>query len=431
MVQYNLLMKAFLVLFISRAVAQVCLNKLNLSYLHRRRSHIPDEFRDTVDQRKFENILNYTLDSDRFVLWTTLMGEGIFLVLLLVGFFPWLERRIEGWQWNLTLSGLAFFGILSLLINLLRIPPNLYETFAIEGRYGFNTLTIKTWVVDLAKGLVLFTLLGGALLWLLLSLMNHGGRMWWLWAWLFVGGFELLLLWLFPVAVAPLFNKFEPIEDRTLEDRIRSLMAGVGLHVKGVFKMDASKRSKHTNAFFTGIGRTKRIVLFDTLLQSHPEEEVLGIIAHEAGHWKRRHILKEIVFAEVLSLLLFYGASRFLDWPAFYQTFGFQEARTYVGLFLIGTFLSPLGYFVQPAAAAISRRFEREADEFSLKLMKTAGPLCSALRRLAADNLENLDPHPLYAWFYFSHPPLAERIRRLNAIGDSGNGETTGVRRQT
>ena len=413
MVQYNLLMKAFLVLFVSRAVAQVYLNELNLSYLHRHRSRIPDEFRNTVDQGKFETILNYTLDSDRFGLWTTLMGEGIFLALLLLGCFPWLDQRIEGWQWNPTLSGLAFFGILSLLMNLLRIPPNLYETFVIEGRYGFNTLTIKTWAIDLAKGLGLFTILGGVLLWLLLSLVNHGGRLWWVWAWLFVGGFELLLLWLFPVAIAPLFNKFEPIEDQALEDRIRSLMQRVGLQVKGVFKMDASKRSKHTNAFFTGIGRTKRIVLFDTLLQSHPEEEMLGIIAHEAGHWKRRHILKEIIFAEALSLLLFYGASRFLDWPPLYQTFGFQEVGTYVGLFLVGTLLSPLGYFAQPVAGAISRKFEREADDFSLELMKVPEPLCNALRRLASDNLENLDPHPLYAWFYFSHPPLVERIRRL------------------
>ncbi len=420
MVHYNLLMKAFLALFISRSLARVYLNELNLSYLHRHRSRIPDEFRDTVDQGKFETILNYTLDSDRFGLWTTLMGEGIFLALLLLGFFPWLGQRIERWQWTPTLSGLAFFGILSLLMTLLRIPPDLYETFVIEGRYGFNTLTIKTWAVDLAKGLCLFTLLGGALLWLLLSLVNHGGKAWWFWAWVFAGGFELLLLWLFPVAIAPFFNKFEPIEDPALEDRIRSLMARVGLQVKGVFKMDASKRSKHTNAFFTGIGRTKRIVLFDTLLQSHPQEEVLGIVGHEAGHWKRRHILKEIVFAETLSLLLFCGASYLLDWRVLYQTFGFQEAGAYVGLFLVGTLLSPLGYFTQPAAAAISRKFEREADDYSLKLMKTPGPLCNALRRLAADNLENLDPHPFYAWFYFSHPPLAERIRRLGCVHGHG-----------
>ncbi len=421
MVQYDLLMMGFLVLFISRSLAQVYLNELNLSYLHQHRSRIPDEFRDTVDQGKLETILSYTLDSDRFGLWTTLMGEGIFLALLLFGFFPWLEQRIDGWQWTPTVSGLAFFGILSLLMTVLRIPPNLYETFVIEGRYGFNTLTIKTWALDLAKGLCLFTLMGGVLLWLLLSLVNHGGRMWWLWAWLFVGGFELLLLWLFPVAIAPLFNKFEPIEDQALEDRIRSLMARVGLQVKGVFKMDASKRSKHTNAFFTGIGRTKRIVLFDTLLQSHPEEEVLGIVAHEAGHWKRRHILKEVVSAEALSVLLFWGAGHLLNWRILYQTFGFQELRTYVGLFLVGTLVSPLGYYAQPAAAAMSRKFEREADDYSLTLLGAPGPLCNALRRLAADNLENLDPHPLYAWFYFSHPPLAERIRRLKkSVRNSG-----------
>ena len=412
MIHFNLLMKIFLALFICRSLAQVYLNELNLSRL-RQRPAIPEEFKGAVDQGKYETHLNYTLDSDRFGLWTTLLGEGIFLVLLLLGFFSWLEARIQGWGWTPALSGLAFFGILSLLMNLLRIPFSLYETFVIEDRYGFNTMTIKTWAADLVKGLALFILLGGIFLWLLLSLVIYGGRMWWVWAWLFVGGFELLLLWLFPVVIAPLFNKFEPIENKTLEDRIRSLMERVGLQIKGLFKMDASKRSKHTNAFFTGIGKSKRIVLFDTLLQSHPEEEILAVIAHEAGHWKRKHILKEIVFAEILSLLLFYGVSRFLGWLPLYETFGFQEPTAYIGLFLIGTFLGPLGYFAQPIGAAVSRRFEGEADDFSLGLMKASEPLCNALRRLAADNLENLNPHPVYAWFYFSHPPLAERIRRL------------------
>ena len=274
-------------------------------------------------------------------------------------------------------------------------------------------MTLKTWISDLLKNMAILAFLGALLLWILLTLVVHGGKTWWVWAWILVGLFELLMLWLFPVVIAPLFNKFEPIEERRLEDRIKALMEKVGLHVKGVFRMDASKRSKHTNAYFTGMGRSKRIVLFDTLVASHTEEEVLTVLAHEIGHWKRKHVLKQIILLEIFSLAIFYGVAELLCWPLLYQTFGFQEAIPYVGLFLIGTLMGPPGYFVQPLESAISRKFEREADDFAVKLTKAAEPMRNALKRLAVDNLANLNPHPLYAWFYYSHPPLVERILRL------------------
>jgi len=190
-------------------------------------------------------------------------------------------------------------------------------------------------------------------------------------------------------------------------------MEKVGLRTRGIFKMDASKRSKHTNAFFVGLGRTKRIVLFDTLLASHTEEEMLAVLAHEAGHWKKKHILRMLVPLEILSLVSFYAVAKLLNWVLIYQTFGFQELPIYVGLFLIGAFISLLGFFAEPLESSISRRFEREADDFALELTGTANAMASALKRLAADNLANLSPHPLYAWFYYSHPPLVERIARL------------------
>jgi len=312
------------------------------------------------------------------------------------------------------IGGLVFFTILSILANLLHIPFNLYETFVVEERYGFNTKTFKIWLSDLVKSMAIFGVLGGLLLWLLLTLVIHGGDMWWVWAWMLVGGFELLLLWLFPLVIAPLFNRFEPIENKLLEQHIGVLMGKVGLRVKGVFKMDAGKRSKHTNAYFTGIGRSKRIVLFDTLLGSHTEEEVLAVLAHEVGHWKKKHVLKQLILVETFSLIVFYGVAKLLGWSLVYQTFGFQEPISYIGLFLIGALLSPLGYFAQPLESDISRKFEREADDFAKELMNTGEPIRRALKRLAADNLANLTPHPLYAWFYYSHPPLVERISRLD-----------------
>ena len=413
MVHFNPLLQIFLAVFLLRSGAQIYLNWLNISYLRQHGETIPEIFKDTIDPEKLRGIHAYTVDSDHFQLVATLVNQGIFLVILLSGFLPWLVRTISLWKYGPILSGLIFFAVLSMLANLLRLPFNLYETFVIEERYGFNVMSLKMWVSDLLKSLVIVTILGGLLLGLLLALVIYGGHSWWIWAWMLVGGFELILLWLFPVVILPLFNKFDPIENKGLEENIRNLIGKVGLRAKGIFKMDASKRSKHTNAFFVGIGRTKRIVLFDTLLASHTEEEILAVLAHEAGHWKRKHIFRMLVLVEILSFVSFYAVSKLLNWSLLYQTFGFQESIVYVGLFLIGTFISLLGYFVQPLESAVSRKFEREADDFVLKLMKTAEPMRSALKRLAADNLANLNPHPLYAWFYYSHPPLVERIERL------------------
>jgi STE24 endopeptidase len=413
MIQFNVLLLVFLVLFLLRSATQYYLHRLNLAHLRQYGTTVPTVFRDTVDQETLKKISAYTIDSDHFHMGASLIHQGLYLVVLLSGFLPWLMKVIRSWGSGLIVEGLIFFAILSLLATLSHIPFGLYDTFVIEERYGFNRMTLRMWILDLLKSVIVQFLLGGLILWLLLVLVVHGGGAWWVWAWMLVGGFELMMLWLYPVVIAPLFNKFEPIQNLELVERIKNLMEKVGLRVKGVLKMDAGKRSKHTNAYFTGVGKTKRIVLFDTLLESHPEEEILAVLAHEVGHWKRKHVLKQIILLEVLSFVVFYIVSKLLDWPLLYQTFGFGEPTLYIGIFLIGAILSPLGYFAQPLESAISRRFEREADDFVLELTRTAEPMRNALKRLASDNLANLIPHPLYAWFYYSHPPLVERIERL------------------
>ena len=413
MIQLNSLLLIFLAVFLLRSGTQVYLNWLNISFLRQHGKTVPEAFQDIIDPEKLKKISAYTVDSENFQMVATLANQGLFLAILLSGFLPWLARTIGLCQYGSIVNGLIFFSVLSIIANLLRIPFGLYETFVIEERYGFNAMSFKMWILDLLKSIILVAILGGLLLGLLLALVIRGGETWWVWAWMLVGGFELLLLWLFPVVIFPLFNKFDPIENKGLEEHIKTLMEKVGLRAKGIFKMDASKRSKHTNAFFVGIGRTKRIVLFDTLLASHTEDEILAVLAHEAGHWKKKHVLRMLILLEILSFVSFYAVAKFLNSPLLYQTFGFQEAIVYVGLFLVGTFASLLGYFAQPLESAVSRKFEREADDFALGLMKTAEPMCCALKRLAADNLANLSPHPLYAWFYYSHPPLVERIARL------------------
>ena len=414
----NLLLFMFLAIFVLRSATQLFLYGLNICFLRREGDQVPDVFQDIVDREKLKTISAYTADSANISMVATLFNQAIFLIILLSGFLPWLAEMIQHRGFGVITDGLVFFAILSIMTNLLRLPFGLYDTFIIEDRYGFNTMTFKMWISDLAKSLAISTILGGLVLWFLLALVVHGGARWWVWAWISLGLFELLLLWLFPVVIAPLFNKFEPIENKALEHQIEALMGGVGLRVKGVFRMDASKRSKHTNAYFTGVGRSKRIVLFDTLFESHTEEEILAVLAHEIGHWKRKHVLKQILIMEIVSLAGLYAVAKFLDWPMLYETFGFREPIPYVGLFLIGTGFSVMSYFTQPLESVISRKFEREADDFSLKLMKVAEPMCKALKRLATDNLSNLNPHPLYAWFYYSHPPLAERIERLMEAHD-------------
>ncbi|RPJ42646.1 MAG: M48 family peptidase [Deltaproteobacteria bacterium] len=413
MIQLNLLLFSFLGVFLLRSAAQVLLDRLNIAHLRKHGGRIPEVFQGTIDQEKLQKISAYTVDSARFGILTTLSNQGLLLVLLLSGILPWIQGLANQWDLGVVTGGLFFFALLSLPGFFLDIPFSLYGNFVIEARHGFNTKTLSVWIADFLKSLFLSALLGAPLLALLLFLIQRGGPLWWLWAWALVGLFELLILWLYPVLLAPLFNKFEPLANPDLVRKIADLLGKAGLKAKGVFQMDASRRSRHTNAYFTGLGKSKRIVLFDTLLASHSEEEILAVLAHEAGHWKKRHIAKQVLILEALSLLGFYGVAKILDVPLIYQTFGFSQTVAYVGLFLVTTLFSPLLYFAEPLGAAFSRRFEREADDYGLLLTQNPEPMIKALKRLASDNLSNLTPHPLYAWFYYSHPPLLERIRRL------------------
>lgn len=414
-IHFDFLLKAYLVFFFLRSGIQFFLNRLNTSFLRRHGGAVPDFFRDALDAEKVQKITAYTAQSANFGLAATLVDEAVFLLILLSGFLPWLVDLLRAWGLGGIPAGLAFFAVLGGISRILHLPFSLYGNFVLEARYGFNRKTLGTWAADLVKGLVLSAALGGLILGLFLLLVAHGGKLWWLWAWLCVGAIELLVIWLYPLLIAPLFNKFIPLEDPEMVRRITGLMQGAGLKARGVFQMDASRRSGHTNAYFTGLGKSKRIVLFDTLLASHTPDEILGVLAHEVGHWKKRHVLLQLILAEILALVVFYGVARLLNWQPMYQTFGFADTPAFAGLFLIGALFSPLGYFLQPLGSALARRLERQADDFALALMKDPMPLANALKRLAADNLANLTPHPLYAWFYYSHPPLPERVARLLA----------------
>jgi len=331
-----------------------------------------------------------------------------------------LVGKLFGLQWHLIWQALIFFGVLSLIGGVAGIPFDIYHTFVLEKKYGFSTITWKLWLTDLVKSVIISAVLMGVMLSAFMAFILYLPKSWWFWAWVFFTAFEILLMWLYPVVIAPLFNKYEPIKDEELKEKITSLLAKVGLKAKGIFQVDEGKRSKHTNAYFTGIGKTKRIVLYDTLLASHSHEEILAVLAHEIGHWKKKHILKQLIFMIVLSLIGIYFVYLIVNWPPLYGAFGLKYTPVYAGLLLVSIYLSCIGFFFSPLGAIISRRYEREADKMAHELVGTSEPMINALKRLAKDNLSNLHPHPLYVWFYYSHPPLIKRIEYLK-IMDEGN----------
>jgi STE24 endopeptidase len=416
MIQWNRLMVFFLTVFITSLLVRGALKWLNTRHLRLHGHDIPEVFRGEIDGETLAKISSYTLDSYRFGTIESVFDDAVTLAVLLGGILPWLISRLPAWEEHFLLTGLLFFGILGLASGLIGLPFDLYRTFIIEKSHGFSTITLRLWMTDLLKGIAVSAVLMGMLLSAFLMLLHFAPHSWWLWTWLTFASFQLLMIWLYPIVIAPLFNRYEPIRDEGLKEAIIALMAKVGLKTEGVYQVDAGKRSRHTNAYFTGLGKTKRIVLFDTLIASRATEEITAVLAHEIGHWKKRHILKQLLFMQAASLIILWLASHLIAWPLLYETFGFNRPIPFVGLLLSAALFGPLTILITPIVSATQRRFEREADAFVSGLTGTTTPLMSALKRLARDNLANLHPHPLYARFYYSHPPLTERIARLKEL---------------
>jgi STE24 endopeptidase len=302
-----------------------------------------------------------------------------------------------------------------LIQTLLDVPFSLYRTFVLEERFQFNTSTPRLWLVDLLKSLGV----GGILLSLItagaLALVQVSPNAWWLWVWGFLALITLLLMYLSPVLIEPLFFKFQPLQKEALAERVKAVMGEAGLMVERVQQVDASRRSKHSNAYFTGIGRVKRIVLFDTLLEQMNDDEIIGVLAHEAGHWKLGHIWKRLLTMELVSLVSCWLAWRFLSWGGLADWFSLAPLSFVGQVVLLGFLASLVSFPLTPLSSALSRRHEWQADRFAHDLTGDPKPLAHALVKLCKENLSNLHPHPLYAWFYYSHPPVVDRIARLSS----------------
>ncbi len=411
----NILLAVFLVLFCGRTLVRFGLEKLNLRRLKTLGKTVPEVFKGEIDEGILSKTVDYTADQSRLESKEALTGDIVELAVLFL-LLPVLAGRLVHMDVHPIVQALIFFGVLAALSGLAGLPFNLYHTFMLEKKYGFSTITWKLWLADFLKSIVISAILLAILIGALMAFILYLPKSWWLWGWIFFTLFQLVLLWLYPVLIAPLFNQFEPIKDDALRDQILRMVEKAGLRTQGIYQVDEGRRSRHTNAYFTGIGKTKRIVLYDTLLASHTHDEIVSVLAHEIGHWKKKHILKQLVFMILASGVLFYLIYRVAGWTPLYGAFGLDQTPVYAGLFLVSVYLSAAAFFFKPLGAAMTRRFEREADRMAFDLTGTVQPMISALKRLAKDNLSNLHPHPWYVKFYYSHPPLVERIEYLRAM---------------
>ena len=416
MQSYNQILIGFLCLIGINALVRFVLNRLNIGHLKAHGHEVPGVFADEIDSETLSKMNEYTMVNSRMASVEDLCEDLFIVLIVLTGFLPGLAGLIESYGLHFIVSGLLFLLAASFVMSLIGIPFDLYRNFVIEKRFSFNNMTLSIWLSDLFKGIVVSGILMGVFIALFLSIVHYAPDMWWLFVSIFFILFQLFVMWLYPVVIAPLFNKFEPIEDVEVRQGIISLMNSAGLNVKGLYKMDAGKRSRHSNAYFTGLGKTKRIVLFDTLLENHSIDEIIAVLAHELGHWKLGHIVKQLLFAMGISFVLLYVASVLIEQPLLYSTFGVNETVGYVGLFILGLIFKPISLFFTPFGSMLSRRYEKQADDFAYHILGQVSFLIQALKRLAQDNLANLHPHPAFSWFFYSHPPLVERIERLEKL---------------
>jgi STE24 endopeptidase len=409
-----------LILFLLVFFARMWLRRLNLRHLSRHGHEVPDCFAGMVDEALLTKASDYTLANSRVSLIETLFGNVLLLLFVFAGPLAWFDRLIIGLTDSFISQGVLFIVILVVVQTVLNIPFSLYRTFVLEEHFQFNTSTPRIWVVDLFKSLGIGLFLVSLMATGALALVQASPDGWWLWVWGFFAAVTILLMYLSPVLIEPLFFKFQPLQNERLAEQVKAVMSRAGLQIDRIQQVDASRRSKHSNAYFTGIGRVKRIVLFDTVLEQMADDEIIGVLAHEAGHWKLGHIWKRLLTMELISLAIFWLAWRILTWGGLPGLFGIEHL-SFVGQVLLFVFLASLVSFpLSPLTSALSRRHEWQADRFALDLTGQGEPLARALVKLCKENLSNLHPHPLYAWFYYSHPPVVARIGRLS---DGNQGE--------
>ena len=409
-----LTMKIFLLLlYLGVFGIGLLLRYLNLSHLREHGGEMPAGFDAYIEVEQLQRSADYTVAQSRVGFWESLVGNVAFGIFLFAGLLAVYDRLVVGWTTSFIWQGVVFFSGLMVAQLLLDLPFNWFRTFRLETAFGFNTTTLKLWLSDLVKGLLLSLLIIGLIVAGAFALIHHFPHWWWLWVWLFLALVTLFLMYVSPYLIEPLFFKFEPLQKPELEEGVRSLMERAGLQVGKVQQVDASRRSRHSNAYFTGIGRVKRIVLFDTLLEQMEDEEILAVLAHEVGHWKKKHIFKRLLKMELLTLIACYVGFLLLKEGHLASLLNIPVLSV-AGQLMVLFFLGSLVMFpFTPWSSWSSRKDEWQADAYACELTDKPNALATALIKLSRENLANLHPHPWYVAFYYSHPPLVERVARL------------------
>jgi STE24 endopeptidase len=422
MIDYSLVFTlVFSAVLVLGLVVKFYLSSRQIRHVARHRHAVPDAFTATISLAAHQKAADYTITKGRFGLLELAFGTAVLLGWTLLGGLDALNHLLSGTrlaEWSPLAQQLALVASFGLISGALDLPFTLYSTFKIEEHFGFNKMTLKLWLADLLKSTAVGIVVGLPILALMLWLMGSAGSLWWLWAWAVWMGFNLLILVLYPTVIAPLFNKFKPLEDEGLKTRVTALMQRCGFAAKGLFVMDGSKRSAHANAYFTGFGAAKRVVFYDTLLKQLSPAEVDAVLAHELGHFKHKHIIKRIVMLFALSLVGF----ALLGWLSsqiwFYTALGvlpnMNAPNDALALLLFMMVVPLFSFFISPLFAQLSRQHEFQADAYAVS--QTDGrDLSSALLKLYQDNASTLTPDPVFAKFYYSHPPASERLARMSA----------------
>ncbi|MEZ4744800.1 MAG: M48 family metallopeptidase [Calditrichia bacterium] len=386
---------------------------LNLKAL---RDELPTEFSDVFDQEKYRKSQEYTRVKTQFGLISATFNLIVTLVFWFSGGFNWLDMLARQWGFSEIFTGLFYIGILLIANTVLNLPFSIYSTFVIEARFGFNKTTPKTFVLDMLKGLLLGVVIGGALLGGILAFFQFAGANAWLYCWIAVTLFTIFMQFIAPTWIMPLFNKFTPLEDGELRREIMNYAQKVHFPLDNLFVMDGSKRSAKSNAFFTGFGKHKRIALFDTLIEKHSVAELVAILAHEIGHYKKKHILQGMIISILHTGVMFFLLSIFLNHSGLFDAFYMENMSIYAGFIFFGMLFSPISEILGIFMQMFSRKNEFEADQFAAETTQNSSNMISALKKLSANNLSNLTPHPFYVFLNYSHPPVLERIRALRSL---------------
>lgn len=408
----------FLVLLVSRTLVRSWLNQRQMLAVRRHRARVPEAFSGEVDLQAHQKAADYTIALGGLARWDNLLDAAVVLGLTIGGGISAIDAAWAASGWPQPWRGTAVVISTILLTAAIDLPLSAYRTFGIEARFGFNRTTLGTFISDLIKGLIVSLLLGVPLVAAILWLMQDAGRWWWLYAWLVWIAFTVFVTWAWPTFIAPLFNKFTPLTDEALKQRTEALLERCGFSSRGVFVMDGSRRSVHGNAYFTGVGHSKRIVFFDTLLERLEAPEVEAVLAHELGHFRLRHVRTRLILSLALGLGGFALLGALAAWPQFYTSLGVRTPSAHNALLLFVLVTPTFTFFLTPLAAWWSRKHEFEADAFAAK-HASAAALADALVKLYRDNATTLTPDPLHSVFYDSHPPALVRIARLRSLADA------------